>query len=1448
MNPKHLPLLLALATNLPAAATSTEPFPPSAGEGRGGVSLQTTETNSEPAAPPQTILNPNRKYNLGIIIPQDEIQPDTIEAPDAQSARLPETLLDAAQAAENPIDYTPPDKPLPDIHANASGRATEKPAPGGYSRKILGLTADGRPVVQDYWQDSGAAKTAPFTLKKGASLRDFTTAAVDGKIIWYQPDGSIRAIQQYRDGAPASRLNYYHNGRLAIQGELPPDVAEPDDPYRSAGEADKGIRYYYENGQLLALDYGHRVLNCYNGCKSWNILYDENGQPLAAGHGTRNGCLIDSDHWNSLNHTPADQQAARRQTFDAALARKAMLEQLLRDSSDINPAIKPPFAADAGNKPTAATPANQPPPPASESRSEVSPQTAEANSEPAPATTTNQPPPPWGRDGVGAANNLRSDSHHNESQPEPASHPDSRYNLRTWSSAGIEPDTMSAPPALPPQPASTYDATTAAKTDIAYTPYDSAIGTFPGNNDYSYRTILGETADGRLVIQDYYRNSDRPRTAPYILNRYGDPQDPTAINADSKLVWYRQDGSVYAIQHYHDGQPAGYLSFYRNGRLVAQKARPGNDNDFYAAIGAIASAGTRYYYDDGHILALEYHHGRVGSCNMGAYCKEGETLYAPDGTPLIAWQSIQIGNNITHQSWNTLNTTPADQQAARRQSIDAALTRWDDIKQRLSDNDLNQPYHHDETANQPPPPAGAEQGGVSPHTAEANSEPAPAITTELPPPPWGRDGVGAANNPRSDNRQTEPDDLAAPAELPAPLLPETILDAAQAAANPIDYTPLSYPDYYADRYGLPTRRAVSGGYIRKILGKTADGRLVVQDYYQDSGTPQTAPLTLKKDADPADFSPAAVDGKIVWYRPDGSIRAIQQYRDGEAVSPLNYYHEGRLAIQKPLPGQPDDPYQQLSELADGIRYYHKNGQILAFDRNTFTYALYDDQGKPLYIQITHFGHIWDIYYWNTLNHTPAGQQEARRKTLDAAWARKTMLEQLLRNNGDPTPAPQTDAAQTEAAPAPEQSPPPAGAERGGDNPQTAESNSEPAAATPANQPPPPVGAERDGVRGCLQFSRISPSPLGRGVGVRAEDCCGPRSDGSQNELQTRPGPQTAEPNDEPVPATTTDRPPPPVGEGWGGVSLHTAEQSSPPASESRSEVSPQPTEPDNDPAADNTDAPLISMESLPAPPTLPVQPLPEDILDAKQAAHNPIDYTPLLPPATTAPLYADHDGKPAANPVSGGYYRKTLGNTADGRRVVQDYYQDSDTPQTAPFTLKKDANPADFSTAAVDGKIVWYRKDGSIRAIQRYKNGEAVSPLYTYHEGRLAVATPQPGLPFDDLYNSAGEISRGLRYYHENGQILALERHILPCNGYCERWLNLYDEQGQPLYAEHFRKDGDLGSFRRWRAPEYRPAAGQEKTFLASQSATHREDRSLVYLAASIRYNTLRKMLQYEGL
>ena len=49
---------------------------------------------------------------------------------------------------------------------------------------------------------------------------------------------------------------------------------------------------------------------------------------------------------------------------------------------------------------------------------------------------------------------------------EPASNPYIPYNLRTLSSAALEPDTMSAPPTLLPQPASTYDAALARRDDI----------------------------------------------------------------------------------------------------------------------------------------------------------------------------------------------------------------------------------------------------------------------------------------------------------------------------------------------------------------------------------------------------------------------------------------------------------------------------------------------------------------------------------------------------------------------------------------------------------------------------------------------------------------------------------------------------------------------------------------------------------------------------------------------------------------------------------------------------------------------------------------------------------------------------------------------------------------------------------------------------------------------
>ena len=98
--------------------------------------------------------------------------------------------------------------------------------------------------------------------------------------------------------------------------------------------------------------------------------------------------------------------------------------------------------------------------------------------------------------------------------------------------------------------------------------------------------------------------------------------------------------------------------------------------------------------------------------------------------------------------------------------------------------------------------------------------------------------------------------------------------------------------------------------------------------------------------------------------------------------------------------------------------------------------------------------------------------------------------------------------------------------------------------------------------------------------------------------------------------------------------------------------------------------------------------LPDNIRYAHQAAQmETIAYTPV-----EAPLhYLDAKRQPADKPVKDGYYRKELGKTADGRLVVQHFYQNSDKPASAPFLLKKDAAP-DSGIENADGKIVQYQK------------------------------------------------------------------------------------------------------------------------------------------------------------
>ena len=844
-----------------------------------------------------------------------EVAVNALAAPARITATLPENILDAKQAATIALDYTPGDEQT--WYFDHDGNPTETASPGGYYRKALGQTADGRRVVQDYHQDNNAPQTAPFILKNDSDPHDFNSDNADSKTVWYRKDGSIEAVQDYRDGAHYGRLNIYQNGRLAAQMPLDDSRSDTeDDPYRGDPIA-SGLRLYHPNGKPLGYIHADDDGRA-------EITYREDGSPVIATLRTPDGKLSEISSWDKDGNAREDGP-----DFEEIKALETQRQRLLELVGHLE------FMNDAPPQKTL----------------------------PAPA-------------------------------PQPALLPESVLDAKQATNLTLD-----------------YSAETDGET-WHFDPHGNPTKT--ASTGGYYRKALGKTADGRRVVQDYYQDSNTPQTAPFILKKDADPHNFENDTADSSVIWYRKDGSTYAVQAFKNGEPQSRMNIYQDGRLVAQMPRPQDldeSTDPYRSAGDLAD-GLRLYHSSGHLLYLSQHYAN----------QNDETLYDSDGNPLAAYRSRQ---GEPPALWSVL-----DEQPDKQTAIKEALQRREQIENMIAAESVEEPAAEPPpapaakpeasepatSAAQPatellPPPVGEGGGGVSPQTTAAEAptaEQAPPVPNQK---PDSKYNLGGIHLPETG---LEPDTLDAPAPQTA-RLPATVLDAKQAAENPIDYTPAPEADQYADRDGKPTDQPVPGGYLRKTLGKTADGRRVVQDYYQDSNTPQTAPFTLKKDADPRDYTTGAVDGKITWYRPDGSILAIQQYRNGAPASRLNHYRDGRLAVQSELPAgvtETDDPYSSVGEANQGRRYYYANGQLLALEYgndNPWTCEkqgcegwaiLYDENGQPL--AAYHGERSNDTVspkHWNSLNHTAADAQAALSQTFDAAQQRLRELQQMQQQDG-----------------------------------------------------------------------------------------------------------------------------------------------------------------------------------------------------------------------------------------------------------------------------------------------------------------------------------------------------------------------------------------------------------------------------------------------------------------
>ena len=199
-----------------------------------------------------------------------------------------------------------------------------------------------------------------------------------------------------------------------------------------------------------------------------------------------------------------------------------------------------------------------------------------------------------------------------------------------------------------------------------------------------------------------------------------------------------------------------------------------------------------------------------------------------------------------------------------------------------------------------------------------------------------------------------------------------------------------------------------------------------------------------------------------------------------------------------------------------------------------------------------------------------------------------------------------------------------------------------------------------------------------------------------------------------------------------------------------------------------------------------------------QSYTSPIAFTPAKEKTV---YYFDRASQIASAPSNEGYYRELLGKTADGKRVVQDFYQSSQTPQTAPFVLKNDADIESFDSDGSDGRIVWFSRGGDVAQIGDFKQGASDNIIVNVRRGKavLAMEKTSQGLThyiLDDnaqiasVVNKQGDTIRAIVFY-PNGSAM-FQGDIAASSGkfntaYC------WNEAAQPIACDSIQDKLETG-------------------------------------------------------
>ena len=134
------------------------------------------------------------------------------------------------------------------------------------------------------------------------------------------------------------------------------------------------------------------------------------------------------------------------------------------------------------------------------------------------------------------------------------------------------------------------------------------------------------------------------------------------------------------------------------------------------------------------------------------------------------------------------------------------------------------------------------------------------------------------------------------------------------------------------------------GYMRKYLGKTAEGKSVLQDFYAINGKPQTSPFVLFDDAGLEDWNSLQyTEGDIVFYNADGTPSARATLKDGQYVGSNTQYHGNGKVFLK-------EQYNPSSEITSTAYFDEAEKPLFAFtidstgDDYKIDVKVYDETG------------------------------------------------------------------------------------------------------------------------------------------------------------------------------------------------------------------------------------------------------------------------------------------------------------------------------------------------------------------------------------------------------------------------------------------------------------------------------------------------------------------------